>query len=57
LWLFSLVYGPVVGISVLFLVGHAGLSYTLVNRVKWLARFAVVSPFLILVLLILIFSR
>ena len=57
LWLCSLVYGPVVGISILVLAGRAGLSITLTNRVKWLARFAVVTPFLSLVLLFLIFSR
>lgn len=57
LWLCSLVYGPAVGISVLFLAGHAGLSYALTNRVKWLARLAVVSPVLSLLSLFLIFTN
>jgi len=57
LWLGSLVYGPVVGIWVLLLAGHAGLSLTLTNRVKWLARFAVIGPISSLYLLHLIFGR
>jgi hypothetical protein len=57
LWLFSLVFGPVVGISILGLAGHARLSFTLANRVKWLARIAVVSPILSLWILFLIFGR
>lgn len=48
MWLFALAYGPAVGLTVLFLVGKAGLPISVIGRVKWLARFAVISPILFL---------
>jgi hypothetical protein len=53
--LFSLFYGFISGITILSLVDLAELSAT--NKIKWLARFAVVTPLLTLLTLFLIFSR
>lgn len=57
LMLFAPLYGMIAGLLVLVLVDEAGLTTTLVNRYKWLARLAVVSPTLMLLILFLIFSR
>lgn len=55
--LFSLLYGVVSGVVVLGLANFSGLSESLIYKVKWLSRFAIVSPLLTLLILFLIFSR
>jgi hypothetical protein len=51
LMLLSIVSGVAVGSLVLWSVEEAGLAPRLLYRVQWLARFAVVGPFLTLALL------
>ncbi len=57
LMIFSIFYGIGVGIATLLLVNKAELSANLLQKVKWLARFAIVTPFLTLLILFWIFSR
>ena len=49
--LFSLIYGPVVGISVLLLIRYSGTSLQGMSGGKWLSRFAIVTPFLFLLVI------
>jgi hypothetical protein len=56
-WVFALLYGLLGGVLVLLLVGQAGLPSRDINKVKWLARIAVISPFLELSVLFWIFSN
>jgi hypothetical protein len=55
--LFSIIYGILIGIIVLLFAGKLGIPPTLLNKIKWLARFAVVTPLLTTLILFLIFSR
>jgi hypothetical protein len=55
-WIFALLYGLVAGALILLLVGKAGIPSSDINKVKWLAGIAVISPFLELSLLFWIFS-
>ncbi|MDQ3799254.1 MAG: hypothetical protein M3384_07385 [Acidobacteriota bacterium] len=57
LMLFSLFYGFAGGFSVLLLADFAEMPLASINKVKWLARLAVVAPVLTLLILFLIFSR
>ena len=57
LMLFSIFYGFASGISILWLIDSAELSLIAINKIKWLARFGVVTPLLTLLTLFLIFSR
>jgi hypothetical protein len=55
--LFSIFYGFVSGIIVIWMVDSAKLSLTASSKIKWLARFGVVTPLLTVLTLFLIFSR
>ncbi len=55
--LFSIINGILVGSTVLFLAENLELPEALASKIKWLARFAIVTPLLIVLILFLIFSR
>ena len=57
LMLFSVTYGPICGLATLWLVRHSGIPANTMNASLWLGRFAVVLPLLMLLGLLLIFSR
>jgi hypothetical protein len=57
LFLVAIFYGAGIGITTLLLIDKAELSVNLLSRAKWLARFAVVTPLLTLLILFWIFSR
>ncbi len=57
LMIFSIFYGIGIGTGTLLLVNKAELSAKLLQKVKWLARFAIITPFLTLLVLFWIFSR
>ena len=57
LMLFSLFYGFVSGVVVLWLADSAQLPRTLIYKVKWLARLAVITLALTLLSLFLVFSH
>jgi hypothetical protein len=53
----SILGGPSVGVWTLVFVDFADLSLQLTSKIKWLSRFAVVSPILLLLTLFLIFAK
>ena len=55
--IFSIIYGFLNGTTVLFLANDLGFSPNHTSRIKWLARFAVVTPLLSILILFLVFSR
>lgn len=57
LFILSIFYGVGIGTITLLLVDKAGLSTKLIQKVKWLARFAIITPFLTLLILFWIFGR
>lgn len=57
LMLSSIAFGFVVGISTLLLIDKAEISTEYIQKVKWLARFSIISPVLILLIIFWIFSR
>lgn len=57
LMILSIFYGVGIGTVTLLLVGKAEISAKFLQKVKWLARFAIVTPFLTLLILFWIFSR
>ncbi|MFN0140399.1 MAG: hypothetical protein ACKVQW_09995 [Pyrinomonadaceae bacterium] len=54
---FSVLFGPAIGLSCLFFVDYAGFPPTHADRLKWLARIAVVFPLLLLLTLFLVFAK
>ena len=57
LFILSIFYGIGIGTVTILLVDKANLSRDVLYKAKWLARFAIVTPFLILSILFWIFSR
>lgn len=57
LMIFSIFYGIGIGTATLLLVDKAGLSTNLLQKTKWIAKFAIITPFLTLLILFWIFSR
>ena len=57
LFVISIFYGVGIGVATLLLANKAELSVQLLQKVKWLARFAIVTPFLTLLFLFWVFSR
>lgn len=55
--MFSITYGILIGTTVLLLADKLELPEILLNKIKWLSRFAVVTPLLTILILFLIFSR
>ncbi len=55
--LFSIFYGFLIGVAVLLLADKLEIPPSLINKVKWLARFAIVTPLLSILILFAVFSR
>ncbi len=55
--LFSVFYGFFIGTAVLFFADKLELISNFADKVKWLGRFAIVTPILTILVLFLIFSR
>ncbi|HXH69575.1 MAG TPA: hypothetical protein VNI60_04425 [Pyrinomonadaceae bacterium] len=55
--LFSITYGILIGVTVLLLADKLEIPKNLTDKIKWLARFAIVTPLLSILILFLVFSR
>lgn len=55
LMLFSIIYGILIGVTVLLLADKLEVPLNLTNKIKWLAVFAIVTPLLSILILIWIF--
>lgn len=53
--LFSIIYGILIGVTVLLLADKLEVPLNLINKIKWLAVFAIVTPFLSCLILIWVF--
>jgi fructose-specific phosphotransferase system IIC component len=55
--LFSIIYGFLIGVTVLLLADKLEIPPSIINKVKWLARFAIVTPLLSILILFAVFSH
>ena len=55
--LFSITYGCLIGTTILLLADKLEIPLNLTNKIKWLARFAIITPLLTILILFLVFSR
>ncbi len=55
--MFSVLYGFFIGIIILFLANKLEFRSNLTNKIKWLARFAIITPILTVLVMFLLFSR